>query len=90
VLASVTSSRAASSTRAPAPANAAAMPRPMPLLPPVTTTDAPVSGVNTRAVYAGPQPPVNRVTSGNILLTGPLPDARTADTPARQAAASRA
>src|SRR3954447_5212411 len=43
----VPSSRAAISTLAPSRANARAMPLPMPLLPPVTMTERPFSGVNT-------------------------------------------
>ncbi len=40
------SSRPAMSTRAPAPANTAAMPFPMPRVPPVTTTALPAMDVN--------------------------------------------
>jgi hypothetical protein len=48
-VASPASSRAASSTFAPERTNTRAIPLPMPLLPPVTTTDRPVSGVNTHS-----------------------------------------
>jgi hypothetical protein len=43
------SSRPAISTLAPAAANTSAMPRPIPLLPPVITTDRPAIEVNIRA-----------------------------------------